>query len=117
MATHNIPRDVKGEGRILFIFTPKSLIYAAVGAVIGLLIYSLVISLVYPSFYLQLIVILFFAAIGYAIAMVKIPESNRFDILRKNGGEKIDETIIKALKFKAQKNRIYVYTKEETKNG
>ena len=32
MATHMIPRDTKGEGRILFIFSTKALIYTVVGA-------------------------------------------------------------------------------------
>ena len=30
-----LPRNVKGEGRILFIFSTKALIYTAVGATIG----------------------------------------------------------------------------------
>ena len=28
MGTYNLPRNVKGEGRILFVFTGKSFIYA-----------------------------------------------------------------------------------------
>ena len=39
MGTYNVPRNVKGEGRILFIFTPKSLIYTVIGVAIGLLFY------------------------------------------------------------------------------
>ena len=39
MGTYNLPRNVKGEGRILFIFTTKSLIYATVGAGVGLIFY------------------------------------------------------------------------------
>ena len=31
MGTYNIPRNVKGEGRILFIFSTKALISTAVG--------------------------------------------------------------------------------------
>ncbi len=31
MGTYNIPRNVKGEGRILFIFSGKSLIYTMIG--------------------------------------------------------------------------------------
>ena len=31
MGTYNVPRNVKGEGRILFIFTTKSLIYSSRG--------------------------------------------------------------------------------------
>ena len=35
MGTYYIPRNVKGETRILYIFTVKSLITTAVGALIG----------------------------------------------------------------------------------
>lgn len=31
MGTHMIPRNTKGEGRILFIFSTKAMIYTAVG--------------------------------------------------------------------------------------
>lgn len=83
MATHNIPRDVKGEGRILFIFTTKSLIFAVGGLVIGLLI-SALFSFIIKSLYIKLIIDVLFAAIGYGIAMLKVPESSRFEITRKN---------------------------------
>lgn len=38
MATHYIPRNVKGEGRILYIFTTKALITTAIGGGIGFFI-------------------------------------------------------------------------------
>ena len=31
MGTYNLPRNVKGEGRILFIFSSKALIYTFIG--------------------------------------------------------------------------------------
>lgn len=34
MGPYYIPRNVKDEGRILFIFTGKSMIYTVIGAVI-----------------------------------------------------------------------------------
>ena len=39
MGTYNLPRNVKGEGRILFIFTGKSMIWTVVAATIGLPFY------------------------------------------------------------------------------
>ena len=42
-----------------------------------------------------------------------MPETNSFEITRKTGGERIDDVILRAIKFKMKKNRIYVYTKEE----
>lgn len=57
-----------------------------------------------------------FAAIGYGIAMMKVPDSNRFEILRKTGGEKIDDVIVRAIKFKAKGKRVYIQKmKEENK--
>ena len=41
MGTYLIPRDTKGEGRILFVFSKKVLIYTSVGLVIGFLFYKL----------------------------------------------------------------------------
>ena len=98
MATHNIPRDVKGEGRILFIFTTKSLIFAVGGLVIGLLI-STLFSFMIKSFYIKLIIDVLFAARGYGIAMLKVPESNRFEITRKNRWRKNRWRYIKSNKI------------------
>ena len=39
MGTYNLPRNVKGEGRILFIFTGKSMIYTAIAGALGLIFY------------------------------------------------------------------------------
>ena len=60
-------------------------------------------------------VAVFFAFIGFGIATFKIPESQNFEFTRKNGGEKIDATILKAIKFKQKGKKIYVYTKEASK--
>ena len=54
MGTYNIPRNVKGEGRILFIFSTKSLIYSVIGAVAGLLFYFLFSMLKITLFILKL---------------------------------------------------------------
>ena len=39
MQTHEIPRNYRGEGRILYIFSTKGLIYTVVGSGIGLVFY------------------------------------------------------------------------------
>ena len=39
MQSYYIPRNYKGEGRILYIFSTKAIIYTAVGAGIGLIFY------------------------------------------------------------------------------
>lgn len=56
-----------------------------------------------------------FALIGFLIGTIKIPDTNRFNITRKAGGENLDAVLIRWLKFKIRGKRIYVYTKEENK--
>lgn len=114
MGTYNLPRNVKGEGRILFIFSTKSLIYTCVGGAIGLIFYFIFNMLNLGT--VGIIVTLIFAGLGYSIGMFKIPNANGLEITRKTGGENIDDVIKRAIKFKMQKNRVYVYktsTKEK----
>ena len=58
-----------------------------------------------------------FTAIGYAIGMFKVPETNGLEIFRKTGGENIDDVIKRYIKFKKNRKKLYVYTKEENLNG
>ena len=126
MGTYNLPRNVKGEGRILFIFSTKALIYTAIGAVVGLIFYGIFSLLNFTIG--GLIAIGIFGLIGFIIGTFKMPESTAFEITKKTGGENIDDVIIRGIKFKMQKNRIYVYEEskeertkeqesEEEKNG
>ena len=116
MQTHEIPRNYKGEGRILYIFSTKGLIYTCIGAAIGLVFYF-IFKLLGLSV-LGIIITVIFAAIGFAIGTFKVPESNAFDITRKTGGENIDDVIVRWIKFKKNGNKIYVYKpEEETKDG
>lgn len=103
------------NGRILYIFTTKSLIYSAVGAGFGLIFYY-IFAKMFGKTTVGLIALLICAAIGYGIASLKMPESNRFDVFRKTGGEKIDDIILRYFKFKAKGKKIYIQkTKEEEK--
>ena len=49
--------------------------------------------------------------------MFKVPDTNSFEITRKTGGENIDDIITRYIKFKNNKKKLYVYTKEEDVNG
>ena len=60
-----------------------------------------------------LIITLIFALIGYVIGTFKIPDTNGFELGKKAGGEDIDEVIKRYIKFKNNKKKLYVYTKEE----
>ena len=49
MGTYNVPRNVKGEGRILYIFSTKSLIFMGASAIIAVPVY-----LIFNSMFSQL---------------------------------------------------------------
>ncbi len=115
MGTYNIPRNVKGEGRILFVFSTKSLIYSAIGAVIGLPFYFLFSALNLTIVGMGVMAIIAF--IGFIIGTFKFPEIAALPFTKKIGGENIDDIIMRAIKFKRKGNRVYIYTKEEEKNG
>lgn len=114
MSTYFIPRNTKGEGKILYIFSTKALIYTVVGALLGLVFYYIC-SLLNAGM-VGIIIVVVFAALGFGIATIKIPDSNNFEITRKAGGQSIDEIIVRYIKFKLNKKKIYVYDREETKD-
>ena len=107
MGTYNLPRNVKGEGRILFVFSTKALIYTVVGIGIGFIFY-LIFSLVKLNI-VGIIAIVILALLGFAIGTLKVTETNDFEITKKTGGENIDDVIKRAIKFKMNNKKIYVY--------
>ncbi len=111
MGTYNVPRNVKGEGRLFYIFSYKALIYTSVGIGIGLIFY-LIFNLIGLGF-AGVIAIGIFGLIGFSIATFKVPDTNRFKFTKQTGGENIDEIIKRGIKFKMQKKKIYVYNPEE----
>lgn len=106
MGTYGLPRDVKGEGRILFIFSKKALIYTSIGITVGLVFYFLF-NLIGLGIIGAIIAVLLGAG-GFVIGTFKIPDTNSFELSRKAGGENIDEVIQRAFKFKMKKNPIYI---------
>ena len=112
MGTYNLPRNVKGEGRILFIFTGKSFIYAIVGGGIGLIFYF-IFSLMGLNI-VGIIITLIFALIGFVIGTFKMPEISGLDFTKKVGGENLDDIIKRAIMFKIKGSKIYIY--KEGKN-
>lgn len=111
MGTYNLPRNVKGEGRILFVFSTKALIYSLIGVVIGLIFYFIFKTI--GTSFIGGICVCACGLIGFVIGTFKVPDSTAFEITKKTGGENIDEVIKRAIRFKMKKNRIYVYKQEE----
>ena len=110
MGTYMIPRNTKGEGRILFIFSTKALIYTVVGGLIGMPFYYLFKFIKLGIVGIVIVGIL--ALTGFCIGTFKIPNSDGFKVTRLVGGENIDDVILRYIKFKRKKNKIYI-TKEE----
>ena len=110
MGTYYIPRNYRGESRILYIFTVKPLITTAVGAMVGSLFW--IIFRLMNLNAVGIIIMAFFAFIGFAVGALKIPTIVAFPITKKIGGEPIGEIILRYIKFKKTR-KMYVYTKEE----
>lgn len=117
MGTYYIPRNLKGETRILYIFSIRGLLYTGAGAVIGLVFMAIFracgLTLV------GIVAMLVFSLIGYILGTFKVPEIRFLKATKKVSGEKIDDIIVRYFKFNydsfgsKKKKKIYVYTKEE----
>lgn len=115
MSTYLIPRNTKGENRILMIFSTKALIYTAIGASVGFAFYLLLSALSLGTVGIILIVLL--AIIGFCIGTLKVPKIEKFDVTKQTAGENIDDVIKRSFNFYKNKNRIYIYKKGDTKDG
>lgn len=112
MGTYNLPRNVKGEGRILFIFTKKSMIWTVGAAVAGFLFYTM-----FSTFGMKIVGIISMLAcalIGFVIGTFKVPNIAKINWTRANAGENLDDVILRAIKFKQKGNKIYIYREDKT---
>ena len=107
MGTYYIPRNVKGESRILMIFSVKGLIYTAIGAGVGGLFFMIFSTIGFSM--VGLIIMAIFALAGFAIGTLKVPNTTAFEFTKKTGGENIDDVIKRAIKFKRGKKKVYIY--------
>lgn len=104
--TYTVPRNVKGESRLLYIFSVRSFITTAVGGILGFLLF-----LLFSAMGLGLlgwISIAVLAAIGYAMGTLTIPDTPIVGSLRKAGGERLGDILFRTATFKRRK-KIYVY--------
>lgn len=85
MGTYYIPRNYKGETRILYIFTVKSLITTAVGAGVGAIFFAIFSAMGMKMIGVGLMAL--FAVIGWAVGALNIPTIVAIPITKKIGGE------------------------------
>lgn len=110
MSTHYIPKDLRGETRILLIFTVKSLITTAAFAGIGLVIF-----LIFAAIDLKIvgiIIMIIMAIFGYAFGTVKIKKITGWGFTKNIEGDSLDDVLVRFVKFKSNR-KIYSYTKED----
>lgn len=93
------------------IFSMKSLIWTAGTSIIGYFIYLILKSISLGKF--GLIFLALCAGVGFVIGTCKMPQIDSIKLCRQTAGENIDDIIIKGIKFKLKKNKIYIYAKEE----
>lgn len=110
MSTHYIPKDLRGETRILMIFTVKSLVTTAIFGGIGTIFYF-IFSLINMKA-VGIIILALLALLGYAFGTVKIPRITGLKFTKNIEGDSMDEIFLRYIKFKANR-KIYTYTKED----
>ena len=110
MGTYYIPRNLRGETRIFYIFTVKSLIATACGLLVGL-IFLLIFMLIGLKI-VGIVLAAICALAGYVIRAFEIPTISGLPVTKKIGGEPVSEIIARWIKFNKNK-KMYVYTKEE----
>lgn len=108
--TYTVPRSVKGESRILYVFTVTGLIFTIAFALVGFVIKTLLGGLLPGAAGWAIVGI--FAAIGFVIGSLKIPDSNVMGPLKKAGGEKIKDILFRSITFSKRK-KIYIYRYEK----
>ena len=111
-----VPRSVKGESRILYIFSVKSFIVTLIFALVGVVVYLLLNTVINISIVMAIIIVATFGAIGYVITTVTIPDTPMMGNLRKAGGENLGNMIIRLLMFK-KKKKIYLYSYKRKVQG
>ena len=113
MGRYMIPRKLTGETRLLYIFTIKSLITTAAGALIGSIFY-VIFGWILGMQTGGLVIVGIFGLIGFGIGAIKIPTLGGIAFTKKIGGESLDEIIKRYIVFKMNRKKYaYYITKEE----
>lgn len=110
-----VPRSVKGETRLLVIFSVKSFIFTSCFGLIGGGIWYLGSEFFNMSLFVGLIITIIFGGFGYLIGAAKIPDSPIMGPFQKAGGEYLSDIIIRFFTFKVRK-KIYIYNYKREKN-
>ncbi len=102
MRKHEIPRESKNEGRILYFFTGRSILTTVIGIGLGFIIGSFL--KVALSTWALIISLILFGGIGFLIGTVKIPEMASVPITKSLSGIYIDEAVVRYIAFKKRRS-------------
>ena len=114
MGSYIVPRNVKGETRVLIFFTTKSFIFTLIGLGIGAFLYAILSAI--GAWRVGIGVLIVVAAISFAVGAGKIPDVKTFDFTKKTGGESVDDIILRYIKYLRNK-KIYIYSIERSKKN
>ena len=106
--SYTVPRSAKGESRILYIFTIKSLATTIGFAVLGLILYVILKTFMETTLVTMLFCIVPFGAIGYVVGAAKIPDIPFIKKKKKAGGENVSDILLRLITFRSKK-KIYMY--------
>ena len=106
--TYYVPRSVKGETRLLYIFTVKSFVSTVAIGLIGAGIWYLGATFFKMGIVPGIIITVLFGGIGYCFGTLKIPDIPIMGRFRKAGGENLSDISFRFLTF-GRKKKIYVY--------
>lgn len=116
MGMYEIPRNTKGEGRILYIFSTKALIYTVAGILIGFVfkwLFNLIGSVATLAAGILngigIVFIIILALIGFILGSFKVPQIDKFEITRKAAGINLDTVVKEYIKFHFKKDKFYTY--------
>lgn len=108
MGSYYIPNNnLKGESRILYIFTAKSLLFTAAGAFIGLIFYF-VFGVILGLTPVGIACVVILALIGYGIGTIKMPTAGNTKLTKNVGGDSVDDIILRYILFNKNK-KVYTY--------
>ncbi len=110
MATHYIPKNLKGETRILHIFSVKSLITTGIFAMVGGIFYFIFHAL--NMTVVGIVILAILALIGYGVGTLKMPKITGWKFTYNIEGDSLDEVFMRFVKFRMNR-KIYSYTKED----
>ena len=113
--SYTVPRSAKGETRILYIFTLRSLAITLLFVAIGFFIATFLSKFAPLGLVAKVIVCGVFGLFGFIIGAAKIPDSPFMGPLQKAGGEEIFTILLRLMTF-GRRKKIYIYGKTREKN-